>query len=301
MTNSEKELFTAFLGKTLNLTADEVASLFTKTEDVEELKPEALETLLKKDAAKIKTLKDEGKTLFDNGFKKAESTVLAKLEKEIKEKYGVNSEKQGIELVEEIVTAKAKKSDLEEDKVKTHPFYLKQESEWTKKISETEKAWKEKYEGFEKEIARKEMFSEISKTADAILTELKVILPTDPTKAANQKRLLFDELRQYDYLDQEGKKIIMKEGKRLENAHGVPIDLKAFIDEKSSQYWERETGTARKGSGGSNDEQSGKGGNTTVANPKTEDEYIKAMGAAKDGAERIAIMQNFEANVGKGV
>src|SRR6478736_2638624 len=106
MKADEKKLLIEFFGKTLNLTAEDVAPIFETKGDDEELKSDALSVLLKHDAARVTKLKGDVATIekdqFDKGYKKAEAVVLQKLEKDVKEKFGVSSDKQGLELFEEI-------------------------------------------------------------------------------------------------------------------------------------------------------------------------------------------------------
>jgi len=59
MKKSEKDTLITFFGKTLNLTAEDVAPIFEEKGDDHELKSDALKVLLGHDATRVKTFKDE--------------------------------------------------------------------------------------------------------------------------------------------------------------------------------------------------------------------------------------------------
>lgn len=303
MKKAEKEILIAFLGKTSNMPSETVASLFTKTEDgkEEDLSDKALDILLKDHADHVQAIKDKEKTMFDNGYKKAQVEVLSKLEKEISDKFEVKSDKKGIELIEEIVTAKTKVPELDEDKIKVHPVFTKAEKEFQKKLKEQEELFKAESEKKDKEFARKETISKIkAKVIQQLEEEIKPIFgTTDKAKQKNQiDRLLMPDIEQLDYLEQDGEIILMKEGKRLEDKHGKPISFSSFIKENASKHWEFETGTGKQGSGASND-GTGTGSNGvskgsdgkikwTGQLPKDDAEYTKIFNTLKTSEERIA-------------
>lgn len=294
---THKEFLTAFLGRTLNIPADKVASLLN--DDGTEIKPEALTELLALDATRVQNFKTENQTYFDNGFKKAEKEAFTKREKEIKEKYGITSDKIGLELIEEIITAKAgAKVELEEDKVKLHPAFVTMQDQLNKKIRETETTWKEKYEGYEKTIAKEKTFEKVFKDAETELAGLKPILPKDAAKAAAQKGWFKDRLNKYGYVNQNGTTVITDEnGKALEDGHGNRITFKALVQQIANEYWEFEDGTERGGSGGDND-AGGKGTKGTPYKgkvPTSEAEYSAAFSQCKNAEERIALTDAWEA------
>lgn len=305
MKASEKKIITAFLDKTLNMSAETVASLFEKNGDEEDLKENAGEILEKEDAERVKTLKGDSKTIFDNGYKKAQVEVLSKFEKEIADKFEFKSDKKGIELIDEIVAAKTKLPDLDDDKVKIHPVYTKAEKEFQKKLKEQEDAFKAQIEAKEKEDAKKETFSKIKATAIKQLKEqLKPAFGTnDEIKIQNQiDRLLISDLSQYDYITQGDEIIIMKDGKRLEDKHGKAITLDNLVKENAAKNWELETGQSRQGSGGNNDpdpKKVGTGGNVdkwTGKVPTTEEEYSSEFLKITDKKQRVLFNEAYEAS-----
>ncbi len=305
MKKSEQDILTAFLGKTLNMPTEKVATLFKKNGEEEDLTAESLTTLLSEDAARVKAFKDENETHFLNGQKKATKELGTNRDKEIKEKFGITSDKIGLELIEEVLTAKTGAATLDVEKVKVHPEYLKMEKELAAKIAETETAWKTKFDSREQELAEEKTFSNISTKADTILASLKPILSKDPEKAKNQKQLLVNELKGFKYQDNNGELTILKpDGKRLEDIHGKPIGFDSLIKEISSKYWDFESGESRSGTGATNDPP-GAGGNQGGATkwngsiPKNDDEFSKEMlklSGSENSEKRIQLLDAYEAS-----
>lgn len=309
MKKTEKETLIAFLGKTSNMPAETVASLFTKNEDgTEDLNDKALDILLKDHADAVQAAKDKEKTMFDNGYKKAQVEVLSKLEKEISDKFEVKSDKKGIELIEEIVTVKTKVPELDEDKIKVHPVFTKAEKEYQKKLKEQEDLYKAEIDKKDKDFARKETMSKIkSKVISKLEEEIKPIFgTTDKNKQRNQiDRLLMPDIEQLDFIEQDDEIIIMKEGKRLEDKHGKPISFDSFIKENASKHWEFEQGQQRQGSGADNDDHLkgktnlGKGSDGKITwtgeIPKSDADYSRIFNTLKTSEERIAFDDAVEA------
>jgi hypothetical protein len=289
-----KEFLAAFLGKTLNIPADKVASLLN--EDETEVKDTALNELLALDAARVKSYKDKEAEVFDNGYKKAQKEVMGQREKEIKEKFGITSEKQGLDLIAEIITAEAgKKAELEPEKVKLHPEYIRLQDDLTKKLKETEKTWKDKYEGREAEIQKEKVFSGVASKADSVLSGYG--LPEDVNLAKNQKALLHNELNQYTFQPNGDDYVIVdKDGKVVNDEHGHRKNFESLVNEIASKYWPKLDGAARSGSGAENNPGTGTGAaaSKAKANPwkgkvKTEADYTTAMAGAKTAEDRMAI------------
>ena len=291
---TQKEFLTALLGKTLNFPADKVASLFTNDDGLE-FKPEALQTILDSDAARVATFKTENQTYFDNGHKKGTGEALSKHEKLIKEKYGVSSDKEGLELIDVVVTKiKGSDSTLEEDKVKVHPAYVAKVDELENKIKEANTTWETKYNERELGIKKENIFLAITKKADEILSSLKPILPKDAAKAAKQKEFLIRELQAYEYDMQDNDFIVKKDGKLHEDAHGSRVKFDSLVKDLASGLWEFEQGEDRSGTGNQNGSGNGANGGASVKVPKNADEYTKFIAEAKSPEERIKIQDSWK-------
>jgi hypothetical protein len=296
---TQKEFLTALLGKTLNFPADKVASLFTNDDGLE-FKPDALQTILDLDAARVTTFKTENQTMFDKGHQKGTGEALSKREKEMKDKYGVSSDKEGLELIDVIVTKlKGADSTLEEDKVKVHPAYVAKVDELENKIKEANTTWETKYNERELGIKKENTFLAITKKADEILSTLKPILPKDVAKAAKQKEFLIRELQAYEYDMQDNDFIVKKDGKLHEDAHGSRIKFDSLVKDLAGGLWEFEQGDNRQGTGNQNNNGGGAGSGANIKVPKNADEYTKFIAEAKTPEERIAIQDGWKAEQAK--
>lgn len=286
-----KEFLSTFLGKTYNLPEEKVAELLNS--EGTEVKPEAIETLLQLDVAKVAKIKSEN---FENGLKKATKEVMTDFEKKVKEKYGITSEKQGDELIEEIVKAKAgKPGTLEEDKVKAHPLYIKLQDESAKAVQAKEAEWKGKYETFEKTVSKKETFSEILKRANPLLE--KFDLPKVQALKEAQLKLLTDELNKFEFQKNENDFVILDEsGKVVEDGHGNRTNLENLVQSIAAKYWPKLEGKPRSGSGATNDTgDNGQSGNQWKGKvPTNDDEFSQAIGGAKTAEERIQITEAYD-------
>ncbi len=308
MKKEEKESLIEFFGKTLNITAEDVAPIFEEKGDDHELKTDAVKTLLKFDADRVAKLKGDvakvEKDQFDKGYKKAQAEILPKLEKQVKEKYSIDSDKQGLDLFEEIITLKTKTPELEVDKVKAHPEYMKLEKEADKKLKEAEAVWTKKIEDREKEIAREKTLSTVKKAAMAELKKLDPIFgTTDENKINNQiDHLLMKGLEQFEFVIQNDEMVAMKDGKRLEDAHGKPITYSELIKTEASKHWDFGDGKERSGSGANNDDAAGAGSKGAAGKkykgqlPKSEEEFNQKFATEKDPEQRVALMEEFEAS-----
>jgi hypothetical protein len=277
---------------TIGMADGQVASLFN--EDGTEFKPEFSTTLLQHDATRIGKVKTDSKTEgFNQGHQKGLSEGANKIEDLVKEKYGISSDKKGIDLVDEIITEKSKpqKLELEEDKVKAHPAFIKMRDEYEKKIKETDTTWKKKYEDRDESIAKEQMFKSVLDKAKAQVTTLKPILPKDPAKAEKQMELLILELAKHEYKADADNKglIILKEGKPLDDAHGNRIHFDQLVKNIATGIWDFEEGQQRSGAGNNNDGTGAGKKNLNVKVPKNDQEYMEAIANEKDPEVRIAI------------
>lgn len=286
--------------KKMGMADEQVASLFN--EDGTEFAENATDTLLKHDATRVQKMKDDGTKLFNDGHKKGLSEGASKIEKEIVEKFGVKSDKIGIELIEEIITLKSTSGtgELDEEKVKLHPSYVKMQDELSKQIKNKDKEWDEKFKQRDSEIAKQNLFKEVVTKAKTTVLGLKPILPKDAAKAEKQMELLVAELLKLGFTKTEDGNdyILEKEGKPVEDAHGNRINFDAYVKSTAESIWDFEQGQQRSSSQNSND-TSGATGTTKWAGktPTNEQEYIKAVSEAKTGEERMAIQDAYKAAV----
>ncbi len=301
MKQNEKQTITAFIGKTLNLPAEEVAALFKADGDEETFSETALDSLLKHDATRVQNFTSKSQEFFDNGYKKAQKEALTKFEKDIKEKYGVSEDKQGLDLIESVVMAKIKAQggELDEEKIKRSAVYINAVEKLNKEKEEALTQAETKYKALEKSVSSEKINSTIRSAAKEIILSLNPILPEGKTadgksKADIQVQKLIDELISSHEFEINGDKtLIIKDGKALEDPHGNKVDFKKYVAEKASLMWDFKEGTPRAGTGNNNDGDDGasKGAKKGYQGPAitSPDQYLELMGKAKDEAEKIEI------------
>lgn len=272
MALNEKEFITGFLSKTLNMDESAVASLYNEDGTI---KDDALTNVLDLDVKRIDGKKVDTKKFFDDGYKKASSEVLTKRDGELKEKFGIKSDKIGSELISEIISMQVKNSgaDLNEDAVKKHPAYISAIDKLTKEKEDAVKAETEKLTKYQSEQTKKETFSSVSKKALDIFNNLKPILSKDSAKAQNQMDDFVNKLNSYEYDLQGDKIIVLKDGKVLEDSHGNRVPFEKVVKENAERYYDFHQADPRSAPGnGRSADNSGSSG-SALSVPKSADEF----------------------------
>lgn len=306
MTKEEINFVTEWVGKTLNTPASEAASLlFTVKEDGSgDLKSDALQVILNKDAERVKVFKDNETKAHDKGFNKAKSEALSKFETDLREKFGIKSEKQGLDLIEEVVAERMKSQggELDEQKIKRSPEYLSMVEKLTKEKEEAIVAEATKLKDLETRIQKETTFKTVSQRISDVLKELNPILPEGKTtegklKAEIQMERFMRELgSEYEFEIKEGKVLVIKDGKLVENAQGYAVDFKDIVKTRASELWDFKQGEPRSGTGNNNDGNSGGAGGKGYSGPRPRnaEEYSKMISEAKTLEEKQGIMQVWE-------
>jgi hypothetical protein len=260
-----EEKLLAFAATALNLEQAEVKELLEQDGGLEEL--------TSKYTAHIKATKDAG-------YKSAERKVNTQYEQALKEKFGLQSDAKGLDLIEEVnevietKIATAKPTELSEAQIKKHPLYLNLE----KQTQEIEKTVTSK---FEQELKQKEeawqqekVFTSAKEKALTIIDSLKPILSEDPQKAAVQKSVIIEKLSAYKFLDNNGELVLLdKEGNRLENEHGHAVKFEEVVKTITTSYYDLQKVEQKS----SASRQPNEGTPPTVTAPKTGDEYAKIL------------------------
>lgn len=259
-----KKVITAVLGTLFKMPDVEVAELL-KTDDPEILdEDKAIKLILEKDKERIESIKAESKKKFDDGYKKAQGEVLSGFEKKLKEKYGIEDELQGEELVDAILEAKTSElkkktgnSQLTEEEIKKLPSYLKLEKELKKAVDEARQEGENKLKALQQEYSQKETFTKVKEAALSKFKSLgDVILPSDQEKAQKMiQRLLIDELTQFEYqIDEKGKFLILhkdgeKKGNRVEDDHAHALEFDDLIAKIAKSNFDFKAAEDRSNSG----------------------------------------------------
>jgi len=302
-----KELIAAFIGRTLNKSADEVAALLIpKADDVDgSFEPTVLEELLKHDVTRVQGFTTKNQEFFDNGVKKAQKETLEKFEKQLKEKFDFTEDKKGLDLIDAIVMAKIKSQggELDEEKIKKSETYLKTVDRLQKEKEEALANETTKFKDLESSIQKQEIAKNIRSKAREIILELNPVLPEGKTSDGKSKadiqveKLINELLNEYTFETKGEEILISKENKLLEDVHSNRIDFKKFVTEKASSNWDFKEGESKKGTGNSNDNANSQNVNKYKGPALlSADDYTKAIQTAKSDDEKIEITKVWNEN-----
>jgi len=293
----EKKLLFGVLTKTLNKSEQEVTDLlYQKAEDSDELtlKEGSLDECLNMDVSRVKTIQANvkpDKKLLEDQYSRGKKESLSDFEKEVKEKYSLETEMQGIELVEAIVKSQVKsKPKLTDDDVKKHDLYLALEKDRVPK--EDHERLKTEFDQFKQNQDKAENFREIEKSVILTLDKLKPILSDNPEVRQTRQDDFLSKFEKFDYqIGDNGDPLVLEDGKRKEDKHGNPIKFEDFVKEIASLNYDFKV-QDDKGNSGNETET------TTTTNfkvPETEAEYATMIQNEPDPDKRIKIADAWEA------
>lgn len=294
------EILTEFLARTINQSQDSIKEkLYKKSEDgtiTSELLDNALDNLLALDQERVSKLKTIDNADISKFKKMGQAEAMEKLEKQIKELYKIEKDARGIDLISELV-ATVSKSSLDEDKIKIHPAFIEMEKRKMQELEELKNGYESKINTIQGEYMRNQVFSKIDEIALSKLNELKPIISSNPTVAANQKKAYLQSLREFEYQLVNDELIPMQNGKRIEDGHGNPLKLEHIITTNAAGYFEFEK-QEPKGSAGN------QGGNppgaTDLPNrvPKTREEYTEIYYSLQTAEQRVKFADTYKSKVG---
>jgi hypothetical protein len=303
----EKSLVIGLLAKTLNKPVEELSELlYQKSEDdgSEKLKDDSLDVsldLIEKKISKVKSSNVDTKKIFDGAYKQAHKEIMEEFEKELRGKYELETEKTGLDLIDEVVNKfKSDDSKLTPDKIKISDTYRNREKELKKEMKdlkdqfETEKA--EILTGFQK----KETWGVVSKGISKKLDEINPVLPKNPKAASNLKELFIGSFSEFEWqLDADGKPLPTKAGKRVEDNLGNEIDFDAMVTGRIPEYFDI---PAQGDKGGAGNDNKGGGAKTAgvPASFKDDNDYLKFVNNEPDPLKRIAAKNVWKAQQAKG-
>lgn len=264
MKPEEKKILNDSLSKLFKIDSETLASLYNDAGDLVDFSK-----VLDLDAERIKKYKTES----DNQYKRGIKEGASKVEDAVKEKYELESDLVGVDLIDHLVVKKVDEAKTSSTKdITKHPDYIKFQLEAEKKLKEKDKEWTSKMEAREKEIAKAQLFEEVSKRGLANLRKRNPILPSDPVKAQYWEDAYINELRKRDYMKDGENLIVLDDGKPLQNDHGNSISFDEFTNERADRIFEFPKSTERSSAG--NKETAGSG---SAGMPKTEEEYIARL------------------------
>lgn len=299
-----KTIITGLLSKAYNFDNGKIAELFKdgETELSEEQQTEILNKILEIDAQRVENIKKsvDKKDAFQDGFKKAKSEVLTDFEKGLKEKFGIESDKTGLELVEEVVSKKSEGGqggDVTEDAIKRSKVFQDMESNLKKQITTVKNEYETKINEIQDGYKAEQTFSNVSQKALQIFNGLNPILPQNKTVADNQVKFFVNTLKDFKFDVQDERIVVMdKDGKVLEDGHGNSRSFEDIVKETASGLFEFKANNGGSGSGNGGQQGQGGSGSSYAGNvPKTFEELEKVMSDTSISIEdRSNIMAEYE-------
>lgn len=299
-----KTIITGLLSKAYNFDNGKIAELFKdgETELSEQQQTEILNKILEIDAQRVENIKKsvDKKDAFQDGFKKAKSEVLTDFEKGLKEKFGIESDKTGLELVEEFVSKKSEGGqggDLTEDAIKRSKVFQDMESNLKKQITTVKTEYETKINEIQDGYKAEQTFSNVSQKALQIFNGLNPILPQNKTVADNQVKFFVNTLKDFKFDVQDERIVVMdKDGKVLEDGHGNSRSFEDIVKETASGLFEFKANNGGSGSGNGGQQGQGGSGSSYAGNvPKTFEELEKVMSDTSISIEdRSNIMAEYE-------
>ena len=298
-----KTIITGLLSKAYNFDNGKIAELFKdgETELSEDQQKEILQKLLDEDAKRVEAIKKsvDTKPAFQDGFKKAQGEILTKFEKDLKEKFNLESDKMGLELVEELVSKKSEGGqggDLTEDAIKRSKVFQDMESNLKKQITTVKTEYETKINEIQDGYKAEQTFSNVSQKALQIFNGLNPILPQNKTVADNQVKFFVNTLKDFKFDVQDERIVVMdKDGKVLEDGHGNSRSFEDIVKETASGLFEFKANNGGSGSGNGGQGQGGSGSSYAGNVPKTFEELEKVMSDTSISIEdRSNIMAEYE-------
>lgn len=280
MDASEKKILEGFLSKTLKIDTEDMASLYNDAGELTDLS-----VAERVDADRVKKLKAENADQYKRGVKEG----ALKIEKAVKEKYAADSDLEGVELIDFIITDKITEAKGSTEDITKHPEFLKHQHEWEKQLKAKDKELQAKIEEKEREFNKKTVLSKIEKRALDKLDEMRPILPEDAKKAQRWKDKYLEEFRTFDYQEKDGDFIMLKDGEPVKDSHGHMVTFDDFARDTAGGYFDFQAADDRSSSGNKTSQNK-----PPVKPPTSDDELYQRMKDAKTPEERIAIKESYE-------
>jgi hypothetical protein len=253
---------------------------------------------------------EAAKAAKDEAHGRGTREALAKIERQVKEKYGVESTKVGIELIDEVITervngvSKGDPAKMTEEQLLKLPAVAAINDKLVKATNElasiTTKATE--LEQFKTQAEQREFQSTIVTEALSKFKALNPALPDDAEKAEKQTRLFQKAILDGKYKVEEvdGKKVIFpvdNEGNYITNSHKARITFDDHVKGVTEEYFGITQQGKKSGAGNDNNQGGGQGAGgaskfTGVLN--TTADVKKAVSEAKTDEERANIMNAWD-------
>jgi hypothetical protein len=280
MTDTEVKRLNGFLSKTLKMEAEDMASLYNEAGELV-----SLTAAEKADTARVAKLKEDNESQYKRGQKE----VASKLEAKLKDKFEIESELTGVDLVDHILSIEIEKvKGKGAEDITAHPEYLRLKAESDKLLKSKDKEYQAKIAELETNHTKQLMFSKVRDRAFAELDNLRPVLPEDAKKAQRWKEKYIEEFRNYEFKELDGSIVVLKDGKPLQDGHAYDVSFEDLVKTTASEFFDFHTAEQRSSAGNKDKEQ------RQVAAPKNDDEYVAKIREAKTPEERIKIMESYQ-------
>lgn len=287
-----KKILMGVLGKTLNIANDgELSNLLENANgDSDVSEGEIIKKILAKDVERVEQLKSLDTGKFQEGYAKGKKETLTDFESKIKSKYKIETDTQGVDLIDELVNQKInlvkEKSKMTDEDVKAHPVFQQMESKLLSNIDEVKTTYEEQIENLQNEFKNKQTFNSVTQKAMQIFEGMNPILPSDKGIAQSQKNWFINSLKDYEFSDADGKLVVLKDGKVVQDEHGNTRSFEDVVKSTASSMFE-----FKKNNGGGNE-----GGNNGSSASGTDYMNInfKSLGANEAFKQLEQIMSNPE-------
>jgi len=287
MKPEEQKILNDSLSKLFKIDPETLASLYNDAGDLVDFSK-----IIELDAARIAKFKTESDSQYKRGVKE----TMTNFEKELREKYELESELQGVDLVDHLVVKRIEEAKANTKDITKHPDYIKLQTSIDKQIRDRDKEWEGKIAEKEREYNKSRIFEKVRDKALVNLTSRNPILPSDPRKAQSWKDVYLNDLRQGSYME-DGENIIVlnADGTPLQSAHGKTITFDEFEKEISDKYFEYPVSEHRSSPGNKPDPKNN--GQSGFTMPKTKEEYYERLRDLKiTPAERIQLTEFANSN-----
>lgn len=296
-----KNILLGLVSKTVKIDNGKLDELLSSDGATEESVINSLLELDVNRVAEIKKSVDLDK--FKEGYAKAKKEERSAFEKEVKDKFNFSGDATGVSLIESIIAANkpagSGSKEITEDDVKKHKSYQDLLDSMNQKVNTITTEWETKYNDLQKQHAKTGIVSSVKTKALGILDSMKPVLPKNAAAATNLKNIFSGVFDGFDYEEQDGRTLIMKDGKLLEDAHGNRVELEDLIKSTAQSYFDFQENNGgsngANGGNGGNGAAGGAGGSSSIATPKTLAE-LTAIVENPDisGADKERLIKEFE-------
>lgn len=238
-----KDVILGFLSKTLKMGNEQLAELLYKTDDegnlTDEFKEDALQSLLDLDAQRVQGLKPDTKTIFDNGHKKGLKEGAERLEKALRDRFGIEDASATGDDLLELVQAAQGAGDQKPVDVKTSKEYRDLERQLRAEVKRLQDEKEAEINGLKLQWQKEQTWQQAKAQIRETLTALNPVLPEDQAKADRMLALFMREFSDLEFQPDEKEGFIpVREGSRLEDSHGYGITLADLVKAKAEEVFD---------------------------------------------------------------